>query len=112
MAERERRTSERLNLQRPCKLYIPRIGRYLAGSTWNLSAEGGLLQLERPVPLEPGDRLLVGIALTRRQPIFCSADMVHARVTRVLPTDNDSIALAVRFVDEQLDLAPALAQAA
>lgn len=112
MAECERRVSERLNLERPCKLYIPRIGRYLAGSTWNLSAEGALLQLDRPVPLEPGDRLFVGIALTRRQPIFCSADMMEAAITRVLPTDNDSVALAVHFVDEQLELAPVMSQAA
>jgi len=112
MAECERRAFERLNLERPCKLYIPRIGKYLAGSTWNLSAEGGLLQLERPVPLEPGDRLFVGIALTRRQPIFCSADMIQAGVTRVLPTDNDGIALAIRFIDRRLELAPALSKAA
>ncbi len=112
MAGCERRAFERLNLERPCKLYIPRIGRYLAGSTWNLSADGALLQLDRPVPLEPGDRLFVGIALTRRQPIFCSADMIEASVTRVLPTDNDSVALALHFVDEKLELAPVLAQAA
>ena len=112
MAECERRVSERLNLERPCKLYIPRIGKYLAGSTWNLSAEGALLQLDRPVPLEPGDRLFVGIALTRRQPIFCSADMMEAAITRVLPTDNDSVALAVHFVDEVLELDPVMSRAA
>ena len=112
MAECERRVFERQNLERPCKLYIPRIGRYLAGSTWNLSAEGGLLQLDRPVPLEPGDRLFVGIALTRRQPIFCSADMMEAGVIRVLPTDNDSVALAVHFIDEVLELDPVMSRAA
>ena len=108
----ERRACERLNLERSCKLYIPRIGKYLAGSTWNLCADGALLQLDRPVPLEPGDHLFVGIALTRRQPIFCSNDMMEAAITRVLPTDNDSVALAVHFVDEVLDLAPVLSQAA
>jgi len=100
----ERRASERLNLARPCKTYVPRIGRYVAGSTWNVSSSGALLQLDRPAPIEPGDRLFVGVALKRRQPIFHSSEMMEAGVVRVLPTDNDSIAVAVRFIDAELDM--------
>ena len=108
----ERRATERLNLARPCKMYVPRIGRYLAGSTWNVSSGGVLLQLDRPAPIEPGDRLFVGVALKRRQPIFCSSEMLEAGVTRVLPTDNDSIAVAVRFIDTKLYIEPEMRQAA
>ena len=68
----KRRANDRLNLERPCKMYVPRIGRYLSGSTENLSSGGALLQLDMPAAIEPGDRLFVGVALKRRQPIFCS----------------------------------------
>ncbi len=110
--ECERRASQRQDLARPCKTYVPRIGRYLAGLTWNVSAGGALLQLDRPAPIEPGDRLLIGVALKRRQPIFCSSEMMEAGVVRVLPTDNDSIAVAIRFIGAKLDIEPDLRQAA
>jgi hypothetical protein len=80
-------------------MYVPRIGRYLSGSTWNLSSGGALLQLDMPAAIEPGDHLFIGVALKRRQPIFCSTEMMEAGVVRVLPTDNDSIALAVNFIE-------------
>ncbi len=108
----ERRASERLDLARPCKMYVPRIGRYLAGLTWNVSSGGAMLQLDRPAPIEPGDRLFVGVALKRRQPIFCSSEMMEAGVVRVLPTDNDSIAVAIHFIDAKLDIEPDLRRAA
>ncbi len=108
----ERRASERLNLARPCKTYVPRSGRYLAGSTWNVSSSGALLQLDRPAPIEPGDLLFDGDALKRRQPIFSSSEMMEAAVVRVLPTDNDCIAVAVRFIDATLDIEPDVRRAA
>lgn len=108
----ERRACERLDLARPCKMYVPRLGRYLAGLTWNLASGGALLQLDRPAAIEPGDRLFIGIALKRRQPIFCSTEMMEAGVVRVLPTDNDSIALAVSFIETELDLESDMRQAA
>ncbi len=74
----ERRATERLNLARPCKTYVPRIGKYLAGLTWNVSAGGALLQLDRPAPIEPGDRLFLGVALKGRQTIFCSTEMIES----------------------------------
>ena len=108
----ERRATERLNLARPCKTYVPRIGKYVAGSTWNVSSGGALIQLDRPALIEPGDRIFLGVALKRRQPIVCSTDMMESAVTRVLPTANDSISVAVRFIDTQLDIEPDLRQAA
>ena len=112
MVHCERRTRVRLTLLRPCKVYVPRLGRYLHGSTWNLSPCGALLELDRPVPLEPGDRLFVGVAIKRRQPIFASGDMMGAGILRVLPTDNDSIAVAIHFDREDPQLAHELRQAA
>ena len=108
----ERRATERLNLARPCKTYVPRIGKYLAGLTWNVSAGGALLQLDRPAPIEPGDRIFLGVALKGRQTIFSSTEMMESAVTRVLPTANDSISVAVRFIDAQLDIETELRQAA
>jgi len=80
--------------------------------TWNVSSGGALLQLDRPAPIEPGDRLFVGVALKRRQTIFSSSEMMEAGVVRVLPTDNDSIAVAIRFIDAELDIEPDMLRAA
>ncbi len=112
MVQCERRTRDRLTLLRPCKVYVPRIGKYLHGSTWNLSSSGALLELDQPAPLEPGDRLFVGVAIKRRQALFASDDMMGAGILRVLPTDNDSIAVAIHFDHEELDLADQMRRAA
>jgi hypothetical protein len=56
-----------------------------------------MLQLDRPVPLEPGDRLYVGIALKRRQALLPMGEMLAAGVVRVARTARDGVALAVRF---------------
>jgi len=37
---------------------------------------------------------------------------MEAGVVRVLPTDNDSIAVAIRFIDGELEIEPELRQAA
>ena len=112
MVQCERRTRDRLTLLRPCKVYVPRIGRYLHGSTWNVSPSGALIELDRPAPLEPGDRLFVGVAITRRQAIFASGDMRGAGILRVLPTDNDCIAVAIHFDHEEPELSPEMRRAA
>ncbi len=91
---------------------MPRIGRYLHGSTWNFSPSGALIELDRPAPLEPGDRLFVGVAIKRRQPIFASGDMMGAGILRVLPTDNDSIAVAIHFDRDEPQLADEMRRAA
>src|SRR5690554_3451248 len=64
--EWERRDTNRLEIIRPCKVYVPRMEKYLAGTTWNISEGGALLQLNRPVVLERGQRVFVGIAAKRR----------------------------------------------
>ncbi len=97
----ERRANERLFLARPCKLYVPRIGRYVPGSTWNISSGGAMLQLDRSIPFEPGDQLFVGIALKRRQAVLPVGEMLQAGVVRVARTARDGTALAVRFLAAQ-----------
>ena len=100
MVRLERRIHVRLSTERPCKLYIPKVGRYHTGCTWNLSAGGVLVQLERCTHLEPGDHLYVGVALKRRQAVLSATEMVEAGVVRVVPTADDGVALALRFLEE------------
>jgi len=100
MVHLERRAHRRLNLERPCKLYVPRAARYVTGSTWNLSHTGALVQLASPPPLEPGDRLYVGVALKRRQAVLTASEMVEATIVRVVPTADDGLAVALRFLEE------------
>ena len=101
----ERRANQRLSLARPCKLYFPRIGRYVPGSTWNVSSGGALLQLDRALPIEPGDHVFVGIALKRCQAVLPTGEMLEAGVLRVARTAADGIALAVRFLTAQHEAA-------
>jgi hypothetical protein len=103
MVDWERRTDERVDLARPCKLYFPKAGRYVSGSTWNISAGGVLLQLDLPAHVEPGDRMFVGIALKRRQGVLTASEMFEAEVLRVLQTTDDRVAVAARFVGATAD---------
>jgi hypothetical protein len=103
MDDRERRTHARVKLQRPCKLYLPYVGKYVAGSTWNLSAGGVLLQLVLPAGIAPGDRLYVGIALKRRQAVLTAGEMLEAEVIRVDRTTEERVDVAARFIEEAAD---------
>jgi hypothetical protein len=100
MVDRERRTHARVNLERPCKLYLPHVGRYVAGSTWNLSAGGVLLQLGLPAGVAPGDRMYVGIALKRRQAVLTAGEMIEAEVIRVDRATGDRVEVAARFIED------------
>jgi hypothetical protein len=100
MVELERRRHERVALQRPCKLYFPSVGRYVSGSTWNLSAGGVRLKLDLPAGVCAGDRLYVGIALKRHQAVLAAGEMLEAEVVRVDRTADDHVAVAARFVNE------------
>jgi hypothetical protein len=103
MDDRERRTHARVKLERPCKLYLPHVGKYVAGSTWNLSAGGVLLQLYLPAGIAPGDRLYVGIALKRRQAVLTAGEMIEAEVIRVDRTTGERVDVAARFIQEAAD---------
>ena len=103
MDDRERRTHARVKLQRPCKLYLPHVGKYVAGSTWNLSAGGVLLPRSLPAGMAPGDRLYVGIGLKRRQAVLTAGGMLEAQVIRVDRTTEERVDVAARFIEEAAD---------
>ncbi len=105
MLDGERRDDLRQPLHCPCKLYVPQSGRYLAGSTFNLSRGGALLQLDQPARLEPGDHLYLGIAMKRRQALLAADEMTGVKVLRVVPAGKGGFALAVQFLDQRLDTA-------
>lgn len=96
-SEWERRESHRLEIARPCKVYVPRMEKYLHGTTWNISTGGVLVQLSRPITLERGERVLIGIATKRRDSILKADEMVDAEVLRSLKTPSDSTAVAMQF---------------
>lgn len=94
--DHERRSSARLPLVRPCKVFEPRGHRYISGCSRNVSAGGMLITLDRRLPLEIGDRLYVGLASSRRQALLRSDEMAEARVVRVLSREGETM-LAVQF---------------
>ena len=73
MHPQERRDHERWNKARPCKLYLPATGSYVAGATTNVSAGGALLEINRSQTPEPGDRLFLGVALNQGQALLAAA---------------------------------------
>lgn len=82
---------------RPCKLFIPRTGRYLPGTTSNLSCGGVMLRVAGQSALEPGDSVFLGIAMKRRQAVLPTREMIEARVLRVAQEPGDGVAVAARF---------------
>ena len=94
--DHERRNSDRWPLVRPCKVFDPRGQRYIAGCSRNVSPGGMLISLDRRLPLEPGDRVFVGLSSSRRQALLRTEEMVEARIVRVLSHEGQTT-LAVSF---------------
>jgi hypothetical protein len=103
--EGDRRRYPRVPMQQPCKICDQRGGKYLAASTRNVSAGGLLMNMPCLSQLKPGDRLYVGVALTRRQCILHASQMMEAIVVRATPTVDDHTALAVTFDAPQAAIA-------
>jgi len=95
--EGDRRRHPRVEVTQPCKICDPRSGRYLAGTTRDVSSHGLLIELPRLIDLKPGERLHVGVAMKRRQGLLLAKEMIEAKVVRSLPTMNDHTLLAVQF---------------
>ncbi len=93
---RERRAHPRAEVARPCKVYDARAGRYLAGSSLNLSEGGALLDVERGGGLERGDRVGVGFGGPGHGVLSCR-HMLGATVLRVGITAAGRRRVAVRF---------------
>ena len=98
--EGDRRTQVRYAIERPCKIFEPRSGKYYSGMTCDLSGGGLLLDIPRVVDLKPGDLLHVGVAMTRRQDLLKAKEMMEARVVRAMTTVDDRTRLAVSFQTE------------
>jgi hypothetical protein len=112
MVDQERRTHERVNVERLCKLYLPRAGKYVSGLTWDLSSGGVLLHLDIATRVSAGDRLYVGIAFKRWQAVLAADEMIEAEVVRVDQAAGERIAVAARFVQEKTVYVPVLQRAA
>ncbi|MHC5001538.1 MAG: PilZ domain-containing protein [Planctomycetota bacterium] len=110
--EVERRQQPRIEYVRPCKVYDPRSRRYVAGSTWNVSRGGILVELKRPLPLVPGDRLFVGLATRRRDAVICRSEMLPGSVVRSAMTPNDHTVVALALGEPLELVAPAEPRAA
>jgi len=93
----DRRTEPRLAVTRPCKVQEPVSGRYVPGTTCNVSAGGMLMRLSRSVPLEPGSRLLVGVATRRRQAVIGREELLEGVVTRAMVSPGGETMVAIRF---------------
>jgi hypothetical protein len=112
MVDQERRAHARITLERPCKLYVPSVGRYVSGSTGNLSAAGVLIRLDLAAGVSAGDHVYVGIAFKRRQAVLNADEMLEAEVVRVDRTVDDHVTVAARFVDEAAEQVSPLPRAA
>jgi hypothetical protein len=97
LEDAERRQQARIEFIRPCKVYDPRSRRYVAGSTWNVSSTGMLVELARPLPLAADDQLFVGVATRRRDAVLCRNEMIPARVARSVLTADDHTVVALEL---------------
>jgi hypothetical protein len=102
----DRRRDPRLEVRRPVKVHCLETGRYLAGTTCNLSPTGAMVEVAHPSLLVPGQRVRVGIAWTTRQTVLNNDDLVDATVVRSLG-EGAAQFLAVRFA-QRLQLAAAV----
>ena len=103
MTASERRHDARFQMQRPAKLQCLETGRYIAGSTGNISACGALLTLQHPSRLLPGQRVRLGVAWTRQNALLAADAMIEATVVRSIGFGQHQ-QVAISF-DRQQELA-------
>lgn len=95
MTRIERRRDARFAINRPVKLQCMQSGRFLTGSTHNLSASGALVEVNHPSLLVPGQRLRMGVAWTKQQSILHASTMLDVVVVRSFGLgDSQQVALA------------------
>jgi len=94
---RDRRKHPRRPLERPAKLFMPKSGRFLAGSTRNLSVGGVLVVAEADARMEPGDAIHMTVAFGERF-IVPMSELVPGTIVRVDPCDDPScVTLAIAY---------------
>lgn len=100
-AVKERRVDRRIRTACPVKLRSDRTGlRHLAGWSRDVSAGGAMIELATSAALQAGDRVAVGLAVSPRQALIRSSQMVEAVVVRNLRHDGRQH-LALRFSERQ-----------
>ena len=97
--DHDRRAEPRVSLTRPCKVFDARSRKYVVGTTCNVSPDGMLMRLSRPLGAEHGDLLYVAVAQKRQCALLRSGDMLEARVVRTVPIGSGESAVAVVFSD-------------
>ena len=107
--EGDRRLFERVESHRPCKVFDPQSGKYIAGETCDISEGGLMIVCDRPLMAAPGDTVYVGVAMTRRQALISATEMREAEVIRVLRDSEGRSAVALRFLDVALPISSRLA---
>lgn len=81
---KERRRKPRVAMQYPAKIWCVDTGRFLAGSTQDLSAQGLLVQVDHASLLIPGQRVRVGIAWSSHDMLLSRSQMLPGVVVRSL----------------------------
>ena len=101
----DRRAYPRMHVTLPCKIYQPGRGRYVAGTTSDLSAWGAVICLAESTHVQPGERVVVGVATTESPGLVRRERMRQATVLRVERAPGQPALVAVRFA-EALEVAP------
>ena len=110
--EQERRSQRRTELVRPCRLFDPRTGKYLHGTTCDLTVEGVLIRITRPCHLNPGDTFMIGIAMNEKTGLLRAKDMFEATVVRALGTPSNHTLVAFRCAKSSIPIQSGLSEAA
>ncbi len=84
MPHQNRRRNTRHTLDKAVKVLCLDTGKYISGSTLNISTTGALLKLNSPSLLVPGQQIQIGISWTPSQTILNTKNLTNATVLRSL----------------------------
>ena len=93
----DHRAHDRVELERPCNLYVAKTNRYLPGRTGDVSAGGALVRLVGIACLAPGDRLGLAVAPDEALTVLHRSEMIDASVVRSVTTPDGGTVVAIRF---------------
>lgn len=97
MSSIDRRSSPRLALQKPAKIFLRGTWRYLPAKTRDVSASGALLELSEDRDVHVGDTVDLAIA-ERASAILRTDEFIAGRIVRISPGQQPgSITAAVHL---------------